>query len=69
MNLLAQIFCTISIAYGTGRHLAALSLGNAVQAIKMNSISTAFGVMAFCVPKIAVALLLVRLMGPKHRGK
>ncbi|MCJ1398245.1 hypothetical protein MMC11_001442 [Xylographa trunciseda] len=69
MNLLAQIFCTISTAYGIGRHLAALSPENAIQAIKMESISSAFGVMAFCIPKIAVALLLVRLMGPKHRGK
>ncbi len=25
--------------------------------------------MAFCIPKVAVALLLIRLMGPGHRRK
>ena len=62
MNLVAQIFCSISVGYGNGRHLRYLSPGNAEQAIKMNIISGAFGVLAFCIPKIAVALLLARLL-------
>ena len=69
MNLVAQIFCTISTSYGTGRHVAALSPENAIQAISLNVISNPFGIIAFCIPKSAVVLLLVRLMGPKQRGR
>lgn len=69
MNLVAQIFCTISTSFGTGKHLATLSSHDAMRAIKFNTISNPFGVMAFCVPKVAVALLLVRLMGPGHKRK
>ncbi len=64
MNLIAQITCTMSTSYGTGRHLAALPPQDAMRAIKLNIISNPFGIMAFCVPKVAVALLLIRLMGP-----
>ena len=69
MNLVAQILCTVSASYGTGRHMTDLSPENTSQAIRFNTISNPFGIMAFCIPKVAVAILLVRLMGPGHREK
>ena len=69
MNLIAQITTTISTSYGTGRHLTALAPQDAIKAIKFNTVSNPFGIMAFCIPKVAVALLLVRLVGPAHRRK
>ena len=40
-----------------------------MEAIRLSNITNPFGVMAFCIPKVAVALLLVRIMAPVQRGK
>lgn len=69
MTLIAQIIGTISTTYGNGRHLTALSPQDATQAIKLHLNCNLFGIMAFCIPKVAVTLLLIRLMGPGHRRK
>ena len=69
MNLIAQIFCTVSAHYGVGRHFATLSPQDAMEAIRWSNITDPFGVMAFCIPKVAVALLLVRIMAPVQRGR
>ena len=69
MNLIAQVSCTASAHYGTGRHLATLPPQDAMEAIRLSFITDPFGIMAFCIPKVAVALLLVRIMAPVRRGR
>ena len=69
MNLIALIFCTISTHYGIGRHLATLPSQDTMEAIRLVTITDPFSIMAFCIPKVAVALLLVRIMTPVQRGR
>ena len=69
MNLIAQTFCTISTHYGIGRHLATLLSQDTMDAIRWVTITDPFGIMAFCIPKLAVALLLVRIMAPAQQGR
>ena len=69
MNLIAQILCTVSTHYGIGRHVANLPSQDTIEAIRLSNITDPFGVMAFCIPKVAVALLLVRIMAPVQRGR
>lgn len=69
MNLIAQIFCTVSAHYGIGRHLVTLPPQDAMEAIRLTNITDPFGIMAFCIPKLAVALLLGRIMTPVQRGR
>ena len=66
---MAQIFCTISTQYGIGRHLVTLPSKDTMEAIRWVTITDPFGIMAFCIPKVAVALLLVRIMAPAQRGR
>ena len=69
VNLIASIICTVSTHYGIGKHLATLPAQNIMEAVKLSAITYVFDIMAFCIPKVAVALLLVRIMGPAQRGR
>ena len=62
MSIIASIFYSISVGHGNGKHLASLSPEDAMQAIKWNMLSRPFCIMASCLPRIAVVLLLIRLM-------
>lgn len=69
INLIAVIFGTMTTRYGVGKHLATLSSQDTIAAIKLSEIANVFGILAFCIPKVAVALLLVRVMAPVQREK
>lgn len=54
---------------GMGRHEYYLTPKQKTNAVKLNIIGQPFGIMAFCVPKLAVALLIIKLMPPRIYGK
>ena len=69
INFIAVILGMISTCYGLGKHLATLSSQDTIEAIRLSEIANLFGILAICIPKVAVALLLVRIMAPVWRGR
>ena len=69
LNIITVSFTTAANAAGMGRHEYYLSPDQVMRAIKLNLIGQPFGIMAYCVPKVAVALLIIRLMPPAKRGQ
>lgn len=59
---------TASIAAGFGRHEIYLDPAHLRKALKLNLMAQPFHFMGFAVPKVSVALLLFRLMGPDKHG-
>ncbi len=54
----------VAVDAGNGRHLYYLSPSQTSNAIKWNTIAFIPGVMSFSVPKLGVAVLLMRLLNP-----
>ena len=52
-----------------GRHRYYLNQEQISNAVRLDIIGQPFGIMAFCVPKLAVALLIIKLMPPKKYEK
>ncbi|KAL9593642.1 MAG: hypothetical protein Q9219_007458 [cf. Caloplaca sp. 3 TL-2023] len=53
---------SVSVAYGNGQHADCLALPDLSTAVKLNSFAYIPGVMSVSVPKLAVAILLMRLL-------
>lgn len=56
----------VAVNAGNGRHLYYLNLSQTSSAIKWNSIAYIPGIMSFSVPKVGVAVLLMRLLNPSR---
>ncbi len=52
-----------------GRHEYYLTPKQKTNAVTLNIVGQPFGIMAFCLPKLAVALLIIKLMPPRKYGK
>ncbi|KAK5120791.1 hypothetical protein LTR85_005857 [Meristemomyces frigidus] len=68
-SFVAQIFITISIAYGIGNHIAVLAANDIVQDQKWSWFGQIVAVLAIGFGKIGVIALLLRIQGPTHRKK
>jgi hypothetical protein len=54
----------VTVSYGAGRHIVALSPEDASRAILFSAISSVPGILCFTIPKFAVIILLARLLSP-----
>ena len=68
LNIICTAITTVSTYTGIGRHQFYLLPAQISKAVYLNLIAQPFGVMGVCLPKIAVAILIVRLMGPHKHG-
>ena len=57
---------SVAVATGTGKHLADIPPQDLPKAGKMNLIATALVIMDIVIPKLSIAILLVRLLSPKR---
>ncbi|PWY82952.1 hypothetical protein BO70DRAFT_274234, partial [Aspergillus heteromorphus CBS 117.55] len=64
------VLSTVNVALGYGRHAATLSTRRIELILLLNNIGFALGIVAFAMPKLAVAALLNRFLNPKalHRA-
>ncbi|RYP71277.1 hypothetical protein DL769_004727 [Monosporascus sp. CRB-8-3] len=68
LNIITIALSSVSIHYGVGRHLLYLSNEQIVNALYYQAIQRPPGILAYCVPKLSVVILLVRLMSQARRG-
>lgn len=54
---------------GYGRHAITLELPSLEKAILLNTVGFLFGILSFTVPKIAVAIMLIRILNPSKLHK
>ncbi|KAK2603347.1 hypothetical protein N8I77_009811 [Diaporthe amygdali] len=59
---------TVSVSYGIGRHVYYLSDDDIVDTLYYESILRPIGIAAIFLPKLAVVILIIRLMGTAKRG-
>ena len=57
-------FFTAAANNGLGRHAYYLSPEQQMETVRLQTIANPFGLMAFALPKISVAILLTRIMAP-----
>ncbi|EED19712.1 conserved hypothetical protein [Talaromyces stipitatus ATCC 10500] len=60
---------TANVVVGYGRHADALDLPHLEKAILLNTIGFVFGILSFTIPKIAVAIMLTRILNPSKFHK
>ena len=63
------VFWTVYNDQKGGHHVYYLTLDEQITALKLNWISQPFEIMAIGTGKVSVALLLLRVLGPKNRYK
>ncbi|MCJ1389800.1 hypothetical protein MMC18_002657 [Xylographa bjoerkii] len=63
-NLTYTILIVVAVDAGNGRHIYYLQPQQISDAIRWNSIAFIPGIMAFSIPKLGVAILLMRLLNP-----
>lgn len=68
-NLAYQILIVVAVHAGNGRHTYYLGPEQTSDAIKWNTIAFIPGIMSFSIPKLGVAVLLVRLLNPSKFQK
>ena len=68
LSIVSNSLATVATFSGLGRHTYYLTLKQIERAVKLGDASNPIGIMAFCLPKIAVAILIVRLLPPPKRG-
>jgi hypothetical protein len=64
LNIASVACCTMAVKYGLGRHLVYLSESELNMTLYWSTILQPMGVYSYCFPKLAVVLLLVKLMMP-----
>ena len=69
VHLATVCLSTIAASHGLGRHTIYLSAANLTAILYYSTISVVLGVAAICLPKLAVVILLIKLMGPRQRGQ
>lgn len=62
--LICTILFTVDVHLGMGRHTYYLPLSQAVQAAKINYIANPFGIMAYSIPNISIAIFVNRILAP-----
>ena len=61
-NITLAILISMAVASGTGRRMESIAKADLPYAIKINTIANAISIITFTLPKIAIALLLVRIL-------
>ncbi|KAI9652015.1 MAG: hypothetical protein M1831_007256 [Alyxoria varia] len=62
VNILLAILISLAVASGTGKPIATIDPAELPYAIKINTIANAVSIVTFTLPKIAIALLLIRIL-------
>lgn len=60
---------TANCIVGYGRHAITLDLPHLEKAILLNTVGFLFGILSFTIPKIAVAIMLIRILNPSKIHK
>ena len=60
---------TANVNVGYGRHAVTLDLPHLEKAILLNTVGFLFGILSFTVPKVAVAIMLIRILNPGRIAK
>ncbi len=69
LSLICTALFTADVEYGMGRHAAYLTPDELSKAVKINLIANPFGVMAYSLPNISVAIFLNRILAPNKTRK
>jgi len=68
LNILTVALTSVAIHYGLGRHIYFLTPDEITNSLKFSAIIQPLGVSSYCIPKFAVAVLIIRLLGLEKRG-
>lgn len=68
INIIAAALSSVIIHSGLGRHIYYLTADEVTNVLFYSSLSQPFGIFAFCIPKLAVVILIIRLMGTEKKG-
>lgn len=68
INIVAAALSSVIIHSGLGRHIYYLTADEVTNVLFYSGLSQPFGIFAFCVPKLAVVILIIRLMGTEKKG-
>lgn len=69
LSIICTALFTADVKYGMGKHAAYLTPHELMQAVKINFIANPFGVMAYSLPNISVAIFLNRILAPNRARK
>ncbi|KAK7942993.1 uncharacterized protein PG986_012106 [Apiospora aurea] len=67
LNLITNVFVSVAVASGLGRHIQYLTDEQVVRVLYYSSIQRPPGILAYCLPKLSIAILLCTLMGSTKR--
>ncbi|KAI0108885.1 hypothetical protein GGR51DRAFT_112782 [Nemania sp. FL0031] len=68
LNISSRAFISVLVAHGIGRHKYYLSSSNSNIITYYNPILESFGIVAYSLPKLAIVILIRKLMGTTKRG-
>lgn len=68
LNIVTIALCSASVAHGAGRHIYYLSEDDITNSLYFIAIQRPPGILSYCLPKLSVAIFLVKLMGTARRG-
>lgn len=68
LNVSARALISVAVAHGLGRHIEYLSDDDIYVITHYNPILEALGIIAYCLPKLAIVILIKKLMGTMKRG-
>ncbi|AEO69775.1 uncharacterized protein THITE_2014519, partial [Thermothielavioides terrestris NRRL 8126] len=69
MSIVSVVFVGVAVSYGAGRHIATIPPNDAHKAIFYTMVASPPSILAFTVPKIAVLILLVKVLCPSRRHR
>lgn len=68
LNLVTMSLSTVAVSHGLGRHIYYLSQEQIMHTLYYATILQPIGIAAYCLPKLAVVILIISLMGTTKRG-
>ncbi|KAI0509203.1 hypothetical protein F5B22DRAFT_658654 [Xylaria bambusicola] len=68
LNVSTRALTSVTVAHGLGRHIYYLSSDDIYVITYYNPILETLGIIAYCLPKLAIVILIKKLMGTVMRG-
>lgn len=68
LNIVTMSLSTVAVSHGLGRHVYYLSQEQIMHTLYYSTILQPIGIAAYCLPKLAVVILIISLMGTTKRG-
>lgn len=68
LNIITISLSTVAVSHGLGRHIYYLSQEQIMHTLYYSTILQPIGIAAYCLPKLAVVILIISLMGTTKRG-